>query len=87
MLGTASSAATTLRYYRSTDELIKTSDTQVGTDAVAELAASGTSSESVSLTAPATAGIYYYGACVDSVTGESETLNNCSESVPVDVTE
>ena len=85
--GDASSAATTLRYYRSTDELIKTSDTQVGTDAVAELAASGTSSESVSLTAPATAGIYYYGACVDSVTGESETLNNCSESVPVDVTE
>ena len=85
--GDASSAATTLRYYRSTDELIKTSDTQVGTGAVAELAASGTSSQSVSLTAPSTAGIYYYGACVDSVTGESETLNNCSESVPVDVSE
>ena len=85
--GDAASAATTLRYYRSTDELIKTSDTQVDTDAVAELAASGTSSESVSLTAPSTAGIYYYGACVDSVTGESDTTNNCSESVPVDVTE
>jgi len=85
--GDAASAATTLRYYRSTDGLIKTSDTQVGTAAVAELAASGTSSQSVSLTAPATAGIYYYGACVDSVAAESETLNNCSESVPVDVTE
>ena len=85
--GDESSAATTLRYYRSTDELISTSDTQEDTDAVAELAASGTSSESVSLTAPSTAGIYYYGACVDSVTGESDTTNNCSESVPVDVTE
>ena len=84
--GDAASAATTLRYYLSTDELIKTSDTQVDTDAVAELAASGTSSQSVSLTAPS-AGIYYYGACVDSVTGESDTTNNCSESVPVDVTE
>ena len=85
--GDEASAATTLRYYRSTDEVITTSDTQEDTDAVAELAASGTSSESVSLTAPSTAGIYYYGACVDSVTGESDTTNNCSESVPVDVTE
>ena len=85
--GDEASAATTLRYYRSTDEVISTSDAQEDTDAVAELAASGTSSESVSLTAPLTAGIYYYGACVDSVTGESDTTNNCSESVPVDVTE
>ena len=85
--GDEASAATTLRYYRSTDELISASDTQEDTDAVAQLAASGTSSESVSLTAPSTAGIYYYGACVDSVTGESDTTNNCSESVPVDVTE
>ena len=87
--GDASSAATTLRYYRSTDELIKTSDTQVGTGAVAESLRlrAGPSSQSVSLTAPSTAGIYYYGACVDSVTGDSETLNNCSESVPVDVSE
>ena len=83
--GDEASAATTLRYYRSTDELISTSDTEEDTDEVAELAASGTSSESVSLTAPSTAGIYYYGACVDSVTGESDTTNNCSESVPVDV--
>ena len=85
--GDEASAATTLRYYRSTDELISTSDTEEDPDEVAELAASGTSSESVSLTAPSTPGIYYYGACVDSVTGESDTTNNCSGSVPVDVTE
>ena len=85
--GDESSAATTLRYYRSTDATITTSDTQEDTDEVAELAASGTSSESVSLTAPSTPGTYYYGACVDAVTAESETTNNCSSSVPVTVPE
>ena len=84
--GDGSAAATTLRYYRSTDATITTADTQVGTDPVAQLAASGTSSESVSLTAPSTAGTYYYGACVDAVTGESDTTNNCSSSVTVTVT-
>ena len=83
--GDGSAAATTLRYYRSTDATITTADTQVGTDPVAQLAASGTSSESVSLTAPSTAGTYYYGACVDAVTDESDTTNNCSSSVTVTV--
>ena len=83
--GDAGSAATTLRYYRSTDATISGSDTAVGTDAVGALAASGTSAESISLTAPSTAGTYYYGACVDSVTGESDTTNNCSGSVTVTV--
>ena len=85
--GDGASAATTLRYYRSTDATISSSDTQVGTDAVAPLAASGTSVESISLTAPASAGTYYYGACVDSVTGETDTTNNCGGSVAVTVSE
>ena len=83
--GDAEAPATTLRYYRSTDATITTSDTSVGTDAVGVLAAAGTSSESISLTAPATAGAYYYGACVDAVTDESDTTDNCSASVKVDV--
>ena len=81
--GAARSAATTLRYYRSSDATISTSDTAVGTDAVAGLAASGTSRESVSLTAPSTAGTYYYGACADTVSGEVNTRNNCSTGVRV----
>ena len=84
--GDEASAATTLRYYRSTGAVITTSDTEVGTDEVGELAASGTSDESVSLTARLPAGTYYYGACVDAVTGESDTTNNCSSAVPVTVT-
>ncbi len=83
--GDGAAAATTLRYYRSTDGTITTSDTEEGTDAMRGLSAGATRSESISLTAPATAGTYYYGACVDTVTGESDTTNNCSASVQVDV--
>ena len=85
--GDGAAAATTLRYYRSTDAAITRSDTEEGTDAVGGLAAGATSPESISLTAPSTADTYYYGACVDEVTGESDTTNNCSGSVQVDVSE
>ena len=81
--GDGASPATTLRYYRSTDAAVSTSDTEVDTDPVDTLAASGTSSESVELIAPSIPGTYYYGACVDAVPGESDTTNNCSASVQV----
>ena len=84
-VGGGTAAPTTLRYYRSADATISGSDAAVGTDAVGSLSASGTSAESISLTAPTTAGAYYYGACVDSVAGESDTTNNCSASVKMDV--
>ena len=83
--GAGQSAATTLRYYRSTDATIITGDTEVGTDAVSALAASSTSNQSIILTAPSTAGAYYYGACVDPVSGESNAGNNCSNSSMVTV--
>ena len=47
--GTARSAATTLRYYRSSNSTISTSDTEVGTDSVSGLSASGTGPESINL--------------------------------------
>ncbi len=85
--GTGQSAATTLRYYRSSNRTISTRDTQVGTDQVGALSAAGTSAESVDLTAPSSGGTYYYGACVESVTGEADTWNNCSDAVTVRVAE
>ena len=84
--GDGAASATTLRYYRSADWRITTSDAQEGTDAVDELAASRSSAESIALTAPTTSGRYYYGACVDPVEGESDTTDNCSSAVRVDVT-
>ena len=85
--GDGASGVTTLHYFRSTDATISTSDMEVGTYAVVELSASGSVSESVDLTAPSGSGTYYYGACVDTVTGESDINNNCSASVQVDVSE
>ena len=81
--GNGQSAATTLRYYRSTDATITINDTREGQDAVESLSASGNSFESISLQAPKTSGSYYYGACVESVRGESNTANNCSSGVRV----
>ena len=84
--GDGAAAGTTLRYHRSTDATITTSDTAEGTDAVAGLAASASYLGAVDLTAPSMAGTYYYGACVDAVTDESNQANNCSASVQITVT-
>ena len=83
--GGAPSAAATLRYYRSSDATISTSDTAVGTDAVGSLEAGRHSTESISLRAPSSAGTYYYGACVETVADETNTANNCSQAVRVTV--
>ena len=85
--GTGPSASTTLRYYRSTDRTISTSDTLVGTDPVDPVPVSRTRPESLSRTAPSRTGTYYYGVCVDSVAGESDTRNNCSQAFPATVLE
>ena len=83
--GTGPSAFTTLRYYQSSDPTITSSDTPVGTDSVSRLDASESGDEWISLTAPSTPGTYYYGACVDSVSDESDMTNNCSHAVAVSV--
>ena len=86
--GDEQAAATMLHYYRSNNATITSSDTEVGTDALGALDASATSAKSIALTAPtsvsAEVGIYY-GACVASVRGESNTDNNCSSAVKITV--
>ena len=59
--GDGDAATTTLRYYQSTDTTITTSDTEVGTTAVAALAVGETSNKQVDLTPPSSPGTYYYG--------------------------
>ena len=83
--GDGRSAATTVRYYRSTDSTITTADTLEGTDAVRALVRPQGYGATIQLTAPSTAGTYYYGACVDAVAGELNTTNNCSVSVAANV--
>ena len=81
--GPAASDATTLRYYRSDDRAISTSDTQVGTGELNALSAAGTSSEEIALAAPTTPGTHFYGVCVEPVEGEFYVGSNCSRSVTV----
>ena len=85
--GSGQATAATLRFYRSANATISSLDAEVGSLALDALAASGTRSRSVDVTAPAVAGTYYYGACVDDVADESETANNCSQAVSVAVIE
>ena len=78
-IGDASTSGSTLRFYRSTNSTISTSDTQLTTRVTGFLSSSGTRTISASsLIAPSDTGTYYYGVCVDSVSGESDTGNNCS---------
>ena len=83
--GDGESAATTVRYYRSTDSTITASATLKGTDAVRALVPPQGYGATILLMAPSMAGRYYYYACVDAVAGESDTTNNCSSSVQVTV--
>ncbi|MDE0223368.1 MAG: hypothetical protein OXJ90_29170, partial [Spirochaetaceae bacterium] len=83
--GRGNAAATTLHAYRSDDATITPSDEQVGAAAVPGLAASASRAASVEVTAPSSPGTSYYGACADPVAGESDTANNCSAAVRVNV--
>ena len=83
--GAGGAAAATVRYKRSTDATITTSDTTVGTDEAPTLIPSAGYGATINLTAPSTPGTYYYGVCVDLVRGETDTTNNCSVSVRVEV--
>ena len=83
--GTANSQPTMLHFYRSTDSTITTGDTLLETISVPLLGPGGGFVGSTSPVAPSTPGIYYYGACVDTVPNESNTANNCSSGVAVTV--
>lgn len=83
--GNQASQATTLRYYRSDDSIIDNSDTQVAVDSILALDGDGTSAQSASFSVPAESGVYWYGVCVDAVSNESNTDNNCSIGSSVDV--
>ena len=85
--GDRMSDTSTLRFYRSDDALISTSDITIGNVAVSSIGASGQVTYSIGLTAPLELGRYYYGACVDEVTDESNVDNNCSAAVTMTVSD
>ena len=84
-LGSATAGPTALRFYRSTDATVTRSDTKLDTVWLWPL--SGLSSITVRgwVTAPSSKAVLYFGACVDTVAGESATTNNCSAALKVEV--
>ena len=62
--GNTASTRTAVEFYRSDDNRITSRDTSLGTETVSTIAAGRTRQVSHTLTAPNTAGDYYYGACV-----------------------
>ena len=85
--GAIAAPATTLRFYQSADSTITASDVEVGSASVRALAPNGLQTSTLSLTAPTSPGTYDYGACVDAVTNEGRTDNNCSTAVTITVEE
>ena len=83
--GTSASAATQLRVYEDSDDYRR--DQEIDSHSVRAISAGGSRDESISLTAPLEAGFYYYRVYVEPVTAETETDNNDSNWVGIDVLE
>ncbi len=84
--GNATAAATTARIYESSNSTISTSDTEIGDDPFRSLAAGQSRDLSYTVTLSSQAsGTFYFGLCLDAVSGESDTQNNCSPGVRVTV--
>ena len=81
--GNAVSEATTLWYYRSTDDTISPNDSRLGRGHRDPLAPDDTIRRYLPLTVPTSPGTYYYGVCVDPVANERDTGNNCSKAIKV----
>ena len=80
-------SGTAVRFFLSSDSTIDTADTEVATDTVGTLPESGRQTITVSLRSAVDTGVYYYGACVDSVDDEASMDNNCSDALIVVVDE
>ncbi len=82
--GTGGSDSTTVRFRRSVDATISTSDPVVGTDGIGGLSGGASTSTSDQVTADQV-GTFFYGACVDADPDETITGNNCSTGVSVTI--
>jgi hypothetical protein len=83
-IGNGNAEASTLRYLLSTDPSLSRNDIELGSSAVSLLMPNSAVSQSGNLQMVAP-GDYWFGACVDTVGGESLENNNCTEGQRVTV--
>ena len=79
-VGRLSSSASTLRWYRSTDSNITSADTLIGSNIIPILSAKNSENINLFVNVPSDPRVYYYGACVDAVVGETNLGDNCSST-------
>ena len=86
--GTLASSATTIRAMRSPNPIVSTRDTELESYSLSSLVASQdlTFPLTISVDASTAAGTIYIGMCIDAVTDESNTRNNCSEGARLTIT-
>ena len=77
--GNGTSAASTLRFYRSADNVISGSDTQLGTSSIPALIAGGNTGRGYLTQDTGPVGTWYFGACLDVVPNDPSG-NNCTPS-------
>ena len=82
-IGTNGSDPSTAHYYRSDDQNITISDTELDSASVVSLGADQQTVVAKSVNAPASTGVYYIGACVDRLNLEANDNNNCSEGTRI----
>ena len=86
-LGSATAGPTALRFYRSTDATVTRSDTEFATVWLWPLSSLRSVTVRGWVTAPSSKAVLYFGACVDTVAGETATTNNCSAALKVEVSQ
>jgi hypothetical protein len=84
-IGHGTCEGTTLRFYLSTDSLITPADTQLATRAVNPLMSTDSSQMITATVTVPSVGRYWVGACVDTVTGETVSVNQCSDGIKIRV--
>ena len=83
--GKRAAPAATLRYYRSLDATISPEDTELRAVPIGDLGAGRIKATWASLPTPISLGVYYFGACLDGVASEADTLNNCSDAFEITI--
>ena len=84
--GDATAPTTTIRLYQSSNSTISTTDSEISSNSFSSLAAGRSRTITGTVRLPSQAsGTFYFGICIDAVTGESDTQNNCSQGVRVTV--
>ena len=85
--GTGTAAATTARYFISTDQTFsELDDSEVQSAIISALnTGASTNAQSTTIRSPYTSGIFYCFVCIDTLSNEIDADNNCSDPIQITI--